>query len=48
MSYEIARVAEIIGMHRKKLVVAGAHNLVEGGVFKCEKRIENSVSKMLC
>jgi hypothetical protein len=39
MSDEIARVAEIFGIDRSKLIAESISNFVEGEILKCEKRI---------
>ncbi|RJS84941.1 hypothetical protein CW713_02040 [Methanophagales archaeon] len=39
MSDEIARVAEIFGIDRNRLIAESISNFVEGEILKCEKRI---------
>jgi len=39
MSDEIARVAEIFGLDRNRLIVESISNFVDGEISKCEKRI---------
>ena len=39
MSDEIARVADIFGLDRNRLIVESISNFVDGAISKCEKRI---------
>jgi hypothetical protein len=40
MSDEIARVAEIFGLDRNRLIVESISNFIDGEISKCEKRVD--------